>query len=166
MRWRGGWGRGPVPAAPRRAPPGGGAAHGPPPRVEVGSLAIKDGDEGIVLRSPRSREPSRSPVQRPVYVPSRPSPLGLSNYQAIDLEGDPFDEDEWDGAESAINSDFNIREPEDDLDSVGDTPSWDPAVPLFGLPPDPSDSSVWTVLAEENNQKEISLATFHTVLPA
>ncbi|SLM36735.1 hypothetical protein LPUS_06391 [Lasallia pustulata] len=69
--------------------------------------------------------PRLSPAQKPhrQYIPLSPSPLGLSNYDALDQEGDPCSEDEHGTAEvSSIYSDFNVLDSSepvlDDYDSL------------------------------------------------
>ena len=96
----------------------------------------------VVLQKPRIHE-----------TPLPPSPLGLSNYDALDLE-DQFDdcEDESDGS-SAIYSDFNIMNPitsdGDDydygyLDAVDGIRSQD----LPDTPPQPVEDNIVEILRE------------------
>jgi hypothetical protein len=101
-------------------------------------------------------------VQKPRYhdVPLPPSPLGLSNYDALDLEDEMSDDEQEGGIErcSSIYSDFNIMNPitsdgdaSDYLDALdGISPNDLPDTP----PPPPSDDSIVEMLRETGNQGE------------
>ncbi|KAL8668462.1 MAG: hypothetical protein Q9168_006908 [Polycauliona sp. 1 TL-2023] len=85
--------------------------------------------EGI--RTPR--EPSLKGSLPQGYTPPLSSPLGLSNYDALDEEDDDFDEDEMesDDERDDVYSNFNESEgPEDDLED------YDMLCPFDGDPED------------------------------
>lgn len=88
-----------------------------------------------------------------------PSPLGLSNYDALDLEDEAMGEEGQDGVDntSEIYSDFNIMNPiiagdgedYDYLDALdGITPDDLPDKP----PPTPSDEGIAELLKEEDRE--------------
>ncbi|TVY83475.1 hypothetical protein LSUE1_G002414 [Lachnellula suecica] len=104
----------------------------------------------IVLQKPRTHEP-----------PLPPSPLGLSNYDAFDLEDEiSIDDDDYsDGSDgsSAIYSDFNIMNPitsdgddYDYLDAIDGIPTDD----LADSPPQPPEETIVGMLREEKRQEE------------
>jgi len=111
----------------------------------------------IVIQKPRCNE-----------MPLPPSPLGLSAYDALDLEddiSDPYDEDfgidRSDGMDriSAIYSDFNIMNPvssdgNDGDDDWGFLDALDGIQPrdLPGTPPPPPEDSIVDLLREKERQ--------------
>lgn len=104
-----------------------------------GTLELKQ----IVVQKPRTYE-----------MPLPPSPLGLSNYDALDLEDDMLDEDNEDGVEgrSPFYSDFSIMNPNCDgdgyeyLDALdGISPDDLPAAP----PSPPEEDDVLEMLREK-----------------
>jgi hypothetical protein len=99
----------------------------------------------IVLQKPRIHE-----------LPLPPSPLGLSNYDALDLE-DEFDDCEDDAMDgvSAIYSDFNIMNPitsdgddYDYLDAIDGITTQD----LPDTPPQPVEEDIVELLREKERQ--------------
>jgi len=107
------------------------------------TLALRE----IVVQKPRCHE-----------MPLPPSPLGLSNYDAFDLEDEMGDDDNEDGIEkcSSIYSDFNIMNP-----SCGDGDAYDYLDALDGispedlpdtLPPPPPETSIVEMLREKERQ--------------
>jgi len=106
---------------------------------------------------------ANSPKMYAHHVPRPPSPLGLSNYDAIDLEGDPYDDDEdFDGVYvlegDAVNSDFTKRRTEDfEFDEGqfggGDDIGWSQSRIQ-------SSKEILELVANEDNRKEVSFAQF------
>jgi len=103
------------------------------------TLALKE----IVVQKPRTYE-----------MPLPPSPLGLSNYDALDLEDEMLDEDGEEGREgrSPFYSDFSILNPSTDgdgydyLDALDGISSDDlPATP----PPPPLEDGIVEMLREK-----------------
>jgi len=103
------------------------------------TLALKE----IVVQMPRTYE-----------VPLPPSPLGLSNYDALDLEDEMMNEDSEEGGEGRLPfySDFNIMNPSsegdgyDYLDALdGISPDDLPATP----PPPPLEDGIVEMLREK-----------------
>jgi len=102
---------------------------------------------GIVVQKPRCHE-----------LPLPPSPLGLSNYDALDLEDEMADEEgeHQSGSQrsSSIYSDFNIMNPctgDDDyeyLDALDGILQQD----LPDAPPPPLEGSIAEILRERENQ--------------
>jgi len=105
----------------------------------------------IVIQKPRHHE-----------MPLPPSPLGLSAYDALDLEdeiSDQYQDDSLDGIEriSAIYSDFNIMNP---VTSDGDGDDWGYLDALDGIspealpdtPPAPPEDSIVEMLREKERQ--------------
>jgi hypothetical protein len=96
----------------------------------------------VVLQKPRIHE-----------VPLPPSPLGLSNYDALDLEDEHDDgEDEGADGESAIYSDFNIMNPitsdgddYDYLDAIDGITTQD----LPDAPPQPVEDDIVELMREK-----------------
>lgn len=100
------------------------------------------------------------PKPRHYEVPLPPSPLGLSNYDALDLE-DELEDDEHEGGAgrcSSIYSDFNIMNP---VTSDGD--AYDYLDALDGIlpedlpdtpPPPPPDDSIVELLRDRRSQGE------------
>jgi len=114
------------------------------------------------LQQERSRETlalCEIVVQKPrcFELPLPPSPLGLSNYDAFDLDDETGDDDEEGGIErcSAIYSDFNIMNP---IGSDGD--AYDYLDALDGIspedlpdtPPQPPEESIVELLREKEWQ--------------
>jgi len=103
-------------------------------------------------------------VQKPRYydLPLPPSPLGLSNYDALDLE-DEFEDalEDSDGGErsrSAIYSDFNIMNPMADGD--GDNYDYLEELDLPGFmveqtPPPPPEDRIVEILREKERQRDV-----------
>jgi hypothetical protein len=111
----------------------------------------------IVIQKPRCNE-----------IPLPPSPLGLSAYDALDLEdeiSDPYEEDfgidRSNGIDkiSAIYSDFNIMNP---VSSEGDGDDWGFLDALDGIqpqdlpdtPPAPLEDSIVDLLREKERQRD------------
>ncbi|KAM3084540.1 hypothetical protein ACMFMG_001357 [Clarireedia jacksonii] len=87
--------------------------------------------------------------QRWNEIELRPSPLGLSNYDALDLEDDLFDADEGDG-ERVIYSDFSVMAPstgEDDDQDYGYLNTLDA---LDGLSPENLQDQAPSTLPEDS----------------
>jgi len=106
------------------------------------TLALRE----IVVQKPRCHE-----------LPLPPSPLGLSNYDAFDLEDDLGDEDHEGGIErcSSIYSDFNIMNPtSSDGDAYDYLDALDGISPedLPDTPPQPPEDSIVEMLREKERQ--------------
>lgn len=110
------------------------------------TLSLKN----IVLQKPRCFD-----------VPLPPSPLGLSNYDALDLDEGVFDEDDAEDVDrsSTIYSDFNIMNPvsanEDEdyevyLDKIDGISPED----LPDMPPAPPEDSIAEMLLREDGKGE------------
>jgi hypothetical protein len=86
-----------------------------------------------------------------------PSPLGLSNYDALDLEDGLFDDEETEGGTercSAIYSDFNIMNPTSEGDDYDFLDALDGISPedLPDTPPAPLENGIAEILREEERQ--------------
>lgn len=108
------------------------------------TLALRE----IVVHKPRCFE-----------LPLPPSPLGLSNYDAFDLEDEMEDDDQEGGIErcSAIYSDFNIMNPTScDGDTYEYLDALDGISPedLPDTPPHPPEESIVELLREKERQGE------------
>jgi len=121
----------------------------------------------------REQASRQTPSLRQVFVPKPrfydpplpPSPLGLSNYDALDLE-DEMSEDDEDGpcCSSGFYSDFNVMDPTraidgdeygylDELDGIPhDLPE--------ERPPPPPDEGMMDMLKEKERQKEVCFVRF------
>lgn len=108
-------------------------------------------------------------VQKPrcFEAPLPPSPLGLSNYDALDLEDEFFDEDDGEyqeyGGGPRIYSDFNIMKP----CSSNDGDEYDYLDELDGIPhdlpeerPPLPDERLVDMLKEKERQREVSFVKF------
>lgn len=103
-------------------------------------------------------------VQKPRHHELPPSPLGLSNYDALDLEDEIWGDDDGDSLHSTIYSDFNVMNPYTGTD--GD--SYDYLDELDGIPhempedrpPPPPDERFSEILKEKERQKEIYFVKF------
>jgi len=92
-----------------------------------------------------------------------PSPLGLSNYDALDLEDEGFDDGNG-GYDSNIYSDFNIMNPNTTVDET----AYDFLDELDGIPPDlpedrpppPPDEKLEEILMEKERQRRVSFVRF------
>jgi len=106
------------------------------------TLALRE----IIVQKPRCHE-----------SPLPPSPLGLSNYDAFDLEDDIADDDQ-DGIErcSSIYSDFNIMNPSSDGDAYDYLDALDGISPedLPDTPPPPPENSIVEMLREKERQRD------------
>jgi len=115
----------------------------------------------------------QTPVFRQVIVqkprcfdePLPPSPLGLSNYDALDLEDEMFDDPDENGdcGVSRIYSDFNIMRPV----SASDEDEYDYLDELDGIPhdlpdepPPLLDERLVDMLKEKERQREVSFVQF------
>ena len=122
-------------------------------RARLGVAELEDVDMNVKSAS----IPSDSQGQQSCSIP--PSP-GLSNYDALDLEGDPYDdEDLYDTGEDLINSDFNKREPVELPPSELELPPF-PRSKSATVPQMPSSTYIMGLIDEEEVQKEISFAQF------
>lgn len=117
----------------------------------------------------RYRPPTPSPAQKPhrQYIPLSPSPLGLSNYDALDQEGDPYSEDEHEDADvSSIYSDFNVLDSNEPvLDNYDSLASFDDALIEYEdtgqqRPPTPPREEIIKFVMEKERQKEVSFVDF------
>lgn len=104
---------------------------------------------------------STAQTPRRQYIPLPPSPLGLSNYDALDLEDEVHDS--ADGEGQSIYSDFNFLDPSepvvDDYDSLRDLDALN-EVPQERRPPTPPDEKSIEMLREKERQKELSFVHF------
>ncbi|KAI9718022.1 MAG: hypothetical protein M1812_004280 [Candelaria pacifica] len=101
-------------------------------------------------------------VPRQPYVHLPPSPLGVSNYDALDMEDELPDDVEDDfgsgndvALDKPVSHKFRIIEPSesimDDLDGV----------PQLPRPPSPPNEKVIDMMREQERQKELSFVQFH-----
>jgi len=110
-------------------------------------------------------------VQKPrcLDAPLPPSPLGLSNYDVLDLE-DEFDDENGDGGHSSpiIYSDWSVRKADDAME--GD--EYDYLDDLDGIPhelaelpeerpPPPPDERMVEIMKEKARQKELYFVNLH-----
>jgi hypothetical protein len=107
-------------------------------------------------------------IQKPrIYnAPLPPSPLGLSNYDALDLEDDVFDEEIRDGdhAEPVIYSDWNVMRPMgmhegDEYDYLDELDGIPHELPEERAPPPPDERMV-EMMKEKERQKELYFVQF------
>jgi hypothetical protein len=111
-------------------------------------------------------------VQNPrrLDVPLPPSPLGLSNYDALDLEDEMFDDENGDGdhGDRIIYSDWSVRRP----DSATEGDEYDYLDDLDGIPPElaelreerpppPPDERLVEMMKEKERQKELCFVDLH-----
>lgn len=136
-----------------------------PERLELARQAFMyEYSATIVLdQSPTEEEkrlhPSvRSPPRRQ-QLPLPPSPLGLSNYDAFDNE-DGFFDDDGNGGDSLIYSDFNVLEPSEPVIDDHDALSAFDNVPFWGQLLPPQDEIAVEMMMEKERQKEISFVRF------
>ncbi|KAI9816755.1 MAG: hypothetical protein M1827_001400 [Pycnora praestabilis] len=102
-------------------------------------------------------------VPRRIYVPLPPSPLGLSNYDALDLEDGLHNDDDGDDEEAgdaavaqALYSDFNILDSSEPIMDEYDSLDKIDGVPKDERPPSPPDEKIVEMMREAQRQKEIS----------
>jgi len=106
------------------------------------------------LMSPKARS----------YEVLPPSPLGLSNYDALDLEDEDFEDEGGDGCNSNIYSDFNVMNPNTAIDET----TYDYLDELDGIPhdlpedrtPPPPDEKLEEILMEKERQRKLSFVQF------
>lgn len=115
------------------------------------------------------RPPKPSPTQKPhrQYTPLCPSPLGLSDYDALDQEGDPYSEDEHEDADvSSIYSDFNVLDSNEPvLDNYDSPASFDDPILEYEdtgqqRPPTPPREEIIELVMEREKQQEVSFVDF------
>jgi len=104
-------------------------------------------------------------ISRRCYIPMPPSPLGLSNYDALDLEDDLYHDELGDESnESNIYSDFNILRTgttvQDNYDYLDELDGIPHELPEDRRPPTPPDEKIVEMLREKERQKEISFVKF------
>ena len=87
-------------------------------------------------------------IPRLQYSPPAPSPLGRSNYDALDLEDELPDDETSDGECPALYSDLSILDP---LRPFDDYDALDEACPVldFRRPPTPPDEVESEVMREK-----------------
>lgn len=90
------------------------------------------------------------------HLPLPPSPLGLSNYDALDAEDGLPDDETGQGEGCAIQCDFNILEPTEPV--MEDYDSLDEVAPLppKHRPPSPPCEKVLDQIREKERQREVS----------
>jgi len=121
---------------------------------------------------PESREPDihlQAPrhmlLPVPGHIPLPPSPLGLSDYDALDLEDEILEEGEGEhNLPPKIYSDFNIMDPNrivsgDDYEYLDELDSIAHELPEAKPPPD---ERLLEMIKEKGRQKEISFVRFIT----
>jgi hypothetical protein len=92
-------------------------------------------------------------LRRQVF-PLPPSPLGISDYDALDMEDNLHDECCDEGEGSLVYSDFNILEPvEPDYSNFN-------SLPQRRRPPSPPDEKEVELMLEKQRQKELSFVEF------
>ena len=110
-----------------------------------------------------NRPPTPFSDPSPPRGPPSPSPLGISNYDAIDLEGDPYDDEgcRWeDAGDELVYSDFNRRLAADTiLDDYDAFPSSEYPIASTRVSM-PSSKDLISLVTEEEKQNEISFAQF------
>jgi len=106
-----------------------------------------------------------APKPRFYDPPLPPSPLGLSNYDALDIEDEILEDDEHgEHSSSIVYSDFNVMDPTRAVD--GD--NYDYLDELDGIPhempeerpPPPPDERLFDMLREKELQKDICFEKF------
>ena len=104
--------------------------------------------------------PAKATERRNTHAPQTPSPLGLSNYDAIDMEGDPYEDEPWcETADEFLNSDFNKRDPVDTrVDNLDHYPLDFENAPSSAL--EPRGKDIMELVTDEDKQQEISFAQF------
>ena len=105
--------------------------------------------------------------QRRADTPLPPSPLGLSNYDALDLEDEMFDDENGNGDQGApiIYSDWSVRRPDgatevdeyDYLEDLDGIPHDLAELPEERPPPAPDERMV-EMMKEKERQKELCFA--------
>jgi hypothetical protein len=129
--------------------------------LDVGKTAAKR--QALSLRQVKIQVPRNHDVPLP------PSPLGLSNYAAFDLEDEMQGNEDCEGGESGcsiIYSDFNIMRPT----SMSDDDEYDYLDDLDGIPrdlpeerpPQPPDERFVEIMEEKERQREIYFVKFVT----
>jgi hypothetical protein len=110
-------------------------------------------------------------VQKPRYQELPPSPLGLSNYDALDLEDETWGDDEGEHCDSNIYSDFNVMNPitgadgdaYDYLDELDGIPH---EMPEDKPPPPPDDRFSEIVKEKERQLEHVLLNSLHNCIAA
>ncbi|KAI9790734.1 MAG: hypothetical protein M1816_004875 [Peltula sp. TS41687] len=100
------------------------------------------------------------------HLPLPPSPLGLSNYDALDAEDGVLEDESCQGGEGCvINSDFNILEPTEsvveDYDSLDEIVG--PLPPKHRPPSPPCEEVLDLMIREKERQKEVSFVQLGTL---
>jgi hypothetical protein len=122
-----------------------------------------DGRHAVSLRQYMVQKP------RCLDTPLPPSPLGLSNYDALDLEYEMFDEDgDGDHGKPVIYSDWKVMKPctsvdEDEyeyLDELDGIPHELAELPEE-RPPPPPDERMMEMMKEKERQKELCFINLH-----
>jgi len=104
-------------------------------------------------------------IQKQRYTPPPPSPLGLSNYDALDLEDEMLEEyGDGDHDGPIIYSDFNVMKPTgthegDEYDYLDELDGIPHELPEERRPPPPDERMV-EMLKEKERQKELCFVHF------
>jgi len=128
------------------------------------ALFMYDYSATVLLKEPRAEEderPNRSPDLglRRQHLPLPPSPLGLTNYDAIDDEDVFSDEEDGDGG-SLIYSDWNVLEPAEPVTGDHDALSAFADGPFWGELLEPPEEHVDEIMEERERQKQVAFVEF------
>jgi len=94
----------------------------------IAAMEIRQKEQDAVQQSILAQKSLAAQLPRRSYIPPPPSPLGLSNYDAFDLEDGYPESDENDGGDGPplVYSDFNVLDPTepvvDDHDALARSP--------------------------------------------
>ncbi len=132
-------------------------------RLRLGATKHSQGEGELYRETPGFRHVLAPPIPGQ-YLPRPPSPLGLSNYDALDLEDDIFSNEARDKNQPAwFYSDFNVMDPariasSDDGDYLDELD--DIAHKLPESTPPPSNERLLETMKEKERQKEFSFVMF------
>jgi hypothetical protein len=117
--------------------------------------------EAIKANVHRRYQSPTSVIPRRHYIPLPPSPLGMSNYDALDLE-DEFENDEASDDECpSLYSDFSVLEPSQPPDVYDTLDEPCPALEVCRLLT-PPDEKVLEMMREKERQKQLSFMPMGT----
>ena len=99
-------------------------------------------------------------IPRRHYLPLPPSPLGLSNYDALDLEDELLYKDIDPDGGSTLYIDFNFLNPADvgvdEYDYLDELDGISPELPQDRRPPTPPEEKILEMEREKERQREFA----------
>ncbi|MCJ1482608.1 hypothetical protein MMC06_002774 [Schaereria dolodes] len=127
-------------------------------RIRPGNVNIESIESGS-----RWQQSLKAQAFQKSYTPPTLSPLGLSNYDVLDQEGDPYDEEDLDEVDcESVNSDWNILEPTESKLDDDDSFAFSESKSIGRHPAIPSEEEILDLVTKGERHVESSFSHFGT----